>query len=188
MIVINECRINPDGKCLVIEATVDNLEYFDKVYIDSVIVNTDETYLPSDPNEEKGYKITFEGEKKHIKISITAKEMGMDNLNDNMFFIYVVAGGIPAEDTPCGMDNCYTMCVAVNMRPVYNMAMGYIKELGNTCNIPKGFIDMVLRLKAYDLSLRTGNYPMAIKQWKNFFKNKVSISTSNKGCGCHGLN
>lgn len=188
MIVINECRINPEGKCLVIEATVDNLEYFDKVYIDSVIVHTDLTYSESPSDDDAVYKVTFEGEnKKHIKISITAKDINLSTLNDRIFFVYVYSGGIPAVDTPCGMDNCYTMTVAVNWRPIYNMAMGYIKELGSDCSVPKGFMDMVLRLKAFDLSLRTGNFPMAIKQWDKFFINKVSVSTS-KGCGCNGYN
>lgn len=188
MIVLNECRISPDGKCLIVEATVDSLKYFDNVYIDSVIVDTDETYLPSGPNEEKGYKVTFEGENiKNVKLSITAKEMGLGTLDNNIFFVYVIVTptSIPSPDTPCGMDNEFVMGIAVNLRPVYNMAMGYIRELDDSCQIPKGFIDMILRLKAFELSLKTGNYPTAFHQWKTLFKNKVSVSPVKK-CGCHG--
>lgn len=189
MIVLNECRITPDGKCLVVEATVNNLSYFDNVYIDSVIVDTDKTYSAGGPSD-KGFKRTFEGEKiKNIRFSISAKDMGLSTLDNNIFFVYVYVtkDSIPSPDTPCGMDNEYVMGVAVNMRPLYNMAMGYIRELNDTCSVPKGFIDMILRLKAFKLSLKTGNFPVAFEQWDRLFNNKVSVS-SRKGCGCNGLN
>ena len=77
--------------------------------------------------------------------------------------------------------------IAVNLRPIYNMAMGYIKELDSNCSIPKGFIDMILRIKAFKLALKTGNYTVAFKWWDKLFKNKRSISI-NKRCGCNGIN
>lgn len=190
MIVLNECRITPEGKCLIIEATVSNLKYFDDVYIDSVIVDTNDTYSESGPSDNPKYTHTFEGEKiKHVRFSISAKDMNLSTLDDHIFFVYinVTKDSIPSPDTPCGMDNMYTMGVAVNMRPLYNMSMGYIRELESTCSVPKGFIDMVLRLKALDLSLKTGNFPMAFKQWDSLFKNKVSVSPK-RGCGCNGFN
>lgn len=109
----------------------------------------------------------------------------MDNLNDNILFVYVGVRGIPEPDTPCGMDNKYSVAVAVNLRPVYNMAMSYIKELESTCNIPRRFIDMILRLRAFELSIKTGNFLTAIKQWDKLFKNKRIVSPAK--CGCNGI-
>lgn len=124
---------------------------------------------------------------KGVRLCLSPKDINVPNLDNNIFFIYVIATGIPTPDTPCGMDNRFIMGVAVNLRPIYNMAMQYIKELDSTCSIPRGFIDMILRLKAFDLSLRTGNYQVAFKQWDKLFKNKISVSPT-KGCGCNGIN
>lgn len=218
MVILNECRIDHEGKNLIVEATVENLSYYKNVYIESIIVDTNDTYSPNGPSEKPVFSKTFEPEypkadtecscnpltvdegcdicdiytskkegTKHIRLSISAKDMNLSNLNDNIFFIYITATGIPAADTPCGMDNCFVIGVAYNLRPIYNMAIGFIKELDSNCSIPKGFIDMILRLKALELSLKTGNYPTAFNQWNKLFKNKVSVSTK-KGCGCHGIN
>lgn len=46
---------------------------------------------------------------------------------------------------------------------------------------------MILRMKAFDLAIKTGNFQAAFQQWKKLFKDKISFSP-NKGCGCHGFN
>lgn len=217
MIVLEQCRIDPSGKKLIIEAEVEDLKYYKDVYIDSVVIDTDKTYSPNGPSNTPVFSQTFipehmkvdtredcNGTKvnkncecgdvytsqkagiKRIRLCLTTNDLKMSSLDDNIFFVYIIATGIPAPCTPCGMDNQYIMGIAVNLRPIYNMAMRYIKELDSTCVIPKGFIDMILRLKAFELSLKTGNYPIAFKQWYNLFKNKISVSPS-KGCGCNGI-
>lgn len=215
MIVLNECRIDAEGKNLIIEATVDSLNFYDNVYIESVIIDTDKTYKASGPSSEDyvykkefdteesivttsdcGYVIPdrdrkcstlcIEGLKKHIRLVIPEKELNGASLNNNIFFVYIVASGIPGPCTPCGMDNKYTMGIAYNLRPIYNAAMGYIKELGNSCSIPKGFIDFILRLKAFKLALKTGHINEAIAMWEKLFKSKVNV-TRKSACGCGNL-
>lgn len=216
MILINECRIDDEGKCLVIEASVDSLDYYNKVYIDSLVIDTDSTFSANGPSSKPVYQkkfdpiyppvITEEGcvqledtencecrnvfteatYPRNIRIIIPEKELNGASLNNNIFFVYIVAAGYPKPNCPCGMDNMFTMAVAVNMRPIYNMAMGYIKELGSDCNIPKGFIDTILRIKAFELSLKTGHYTMAFEQWNRLFKNK-RIIPSKKSCGCGNI-
>lgn len=215
MIVLNECRVSPDGKALIVEATVENLSYYENVYIDSVVVDTQKTFLDSGPSSNPVFVKQFihedpetnvlennrlEADKncecydmtvsdkcgyKNIRLCISAEDMGLSNLNDDIFFVYVVATGSPAPCTPCGMDNQYVIGIAMNLRPIYNKAMSFIRELSNNCSIPRGFIDMILRLKAFELSLKTGNYPVAIKQWEKLSKDKVTITSKN--CGCNGV-
>lgn len=215
MIAINECRITDDGKCLIVEAQVINMSYYEDVYIDSVIIDTDKTYQEGGPSYNPVYQINYEASydnvgigcgklitsedckcgnvfvankgTKKIRLVLNKSDLIGSDLNDNIFFVYINATGYPAPQTPCGMDNSQVMGVAVNLRPIYNMAMSYIKELNSNCSTPKGFIDMILRLKAFELSLKTGNYTMAIKYWDKLFKNKVNVPTK-KGCGCHGNN
>lgn len=210
MVVFNECRIDKEGKNLIVDVSIDSLTYYKNVYLESITIDTDKTFIENGPSSNPIYTQTFEESDeikqnysgklengvfiigaeeesglKNVRLKLNYKELGLDNLSDNILFVYIGVGGIPEPNTPCGMDNKYSVAVAVNLRPVYNMSMGYIKELENNCTIPKGFIDMILRLKAFELSVKTGNYTTAIKQWDKLFKNKRIVST-NKGCGCNG--
>lgn len=217
MIVLNECRITEDGKTLIIEASVDSLNYFNDVYIKGVYIDTDETLSPSNTpssncvyiqefepqntavSTENGKVVTKNGDctctnvtagregKKNIRLYLSAKDLNMSSLDKNIFFVYVVATGYPDPSTPCTMDTSTVVGIALNLRPLYNEAMGYIKELNSSCSTPKGFIDMILRLKAFELALKTGNYTTAIKYWGRLFKNKISVP-SKKNCGCNGIN
>lgn len=210
MVVFNECRIDKEGKNLIIDVSVDSLPYYKNIYLDSITIDTDKTFIEHGPSStpiyntlfpeltdpEPDYSDTTENDifiieehkdkgLKNIRLELNYKELGLDNLNDNILFVYVGVRGIPEPDTPCGMDNKYSVAVAVNLRPVYNMAMSYIKELESTCNIPRGFIDMILRLRAFELSIKTGNFLTAIKQWDKLFKNKRIVSPAK--CGCNGI-
>lgn len=216
MIVLTECRIDQEGKHLIVEASVNNLSFYKNVYIDSIIIDTNETFSANGPSSNPIFTQQFSNEPykadvredcnavavdeeckcgdvytsqkalvKNVRLALTTKDLGLENLDDNIFFVYIVASGVPAPCTPCGLDNQYVMGVAYNLRPIYNMAMSYVKELNDECSTPKGFIDMILRIKAMELSLRTGNYTMAFKYWDKLFKNKVSMTPS-RGCGCNG--
>lgn len=216
MVIINELRITPDGGNLIIDASVENLSYYKNVNIAAVIIDTQDTFVSSGPSNRAIYHRSYESEHniistiddcgsiktedscecngiltaqkygtKHIRIVLTGKDLGV-SLNDNIFFVYIVANGIPSPCTPCGMDNLYTMGIAYNLRPLYNMGMSYIRELSEECSMPRNFIDYILRFKAFELSLKTGNYPLAIEYWRKFFKNMTSSISKSKGCGCHG--
>lgn len=192
MAVIEQCRIDPEGKYLIIEACVENLDYYENVYIDKVIIHTDENFPSDKPNDKTCVwpnELTLSSEKKfaegtkEIRLCLTAKDLKLNTLNDNIFFVYIITAGTVYPEPLCGMDHDTVMGVAVNLRPIYNLAMQYVKQLDNSCVIPKGFIDMVLRLKAFDISLKTGNFETAIKYWQSFLTHKIP-TVSIKNCGC----
>lgn len=190
MVKFTRCEIDERGEYLIIEASVDNMSYYNDVYLESISIVTDEEYSPDSVSNNKAYFKDFaddEGDytKKSVSLRICAKDLLSGNFNKNIFFVYVYATGYPDPSVLCGMDNCYTMTVAVNMRPVYNMAMKYINELNENCSVPRGFIDMFLKLKAFELSLKTGHINKAIHYWNTLFKDKKNVSF--KGCGCHGI-
>lgn len=219
MVVFNECRISPEGECLVLEASIDNLSWYKDVYIESVIIDTEETFTPGSPSHNPVYKKEYDKnvympvgtvEQKdcdavqtedtecrcgniytksrlgHIRLVIPKEKLAGNVLNDHVFFVYVTASGVPAPNTPCGMDNAWAMRVIVNYRLLYDMAMKYVRELNEDCEVPKGFIDMFLRLHAFQYALRTGNYMEAIDMWKRLFKGKHRIPVKSR-CGCHGI-
>ncbi len=211
MIIVNECRVSQDGKYLTIEAAVDNLSYYDTVYIDSVYIDTNETYISTgQPSEKAIYKYTFEAPEVedstaintyrddtngHViyqtkgnlvkKIRIILSDIDLSGISNKLFFVYIKAAGLTVE-VPCGMDNEYTIGVATYLKPLYNMIMGYIKELNNDCSVPRNFINLILRLKAFIISLKTGHYIEALKWWEKFFNGKIVLTS--KGCGCNGFN
>ena len=59
MVEFKELKITPDGKNLIINASIKDLEYYKDVYIDSVIIDTQDTYLPSGPSSNPIYTKNF---------------------------------------------------------------------------------------------------------------------------------
>ena len=50
MVEFKELRITPDGKKLIIDASVKDLQYYTDVYIDAVIIDTQDTYVANGPS------------------------------------------------------------------------------------------------------------------------------------------
>ena len=217
MIQFNELRITPDGKKLVIDASVKDLNYYNNVYIDAVIIDTQNTYVSSGPSSKPIFyyevntnpsviyalpecdgctpvrddvdkEICFTGleenEEKRIRLELDEKTLGA-SLSSDLFFIYVVAKGVPSAGTPCGMDNGTTLGVVANLYPYYRSLMNNLKEINNECETPKNFIDSLLRFKAFELSLKTGHYTQAIKYWNKFFT-RIKSNNIDTHCRCHG--
>lgn len=207
MIKFTKCTVTPDGKKLIVEACVSQESYYDNVYIDCLSIDTEDTFNPIGPSKEPLFTTTFQREVevdnpdwtpdngepetiieivrdfKNISLEFTPDMLGLSSF-DNLYFIHIKALGAPSPDVPCGADNIYTLGVAMNLVPVYNMQMGYLKELEHTCTIPKGFIDSILKSKALELALKTGNNLLAAKYWTKLFKDK-GVNTV-KSCGCNG--
>lgn len=88
-------------------------------------------------------------------------------------------------DTPCGKD-IVDKAAIYNKKSILDKGLSYLKELGNTCSIPKGLVDFILKLKALDIAIATCNYTEAIKYWKMLNRRQIKTATNN--CGCHGFN
>lgn len=215
MITLHECRIDSESNNLIISASIDTMDYYKNVYINSVKIHSSKTFMSG---EEPIWSTTFEQDHylvdtkegcgqlktedtdckcgnvftssiygtKSIKLIISNDEIQGADINKELLFVYIIAEGIPESDCPCGMDNGTIMGVAVNLKPIYNTMMSYIKETNNDCNIPKGFIDSILKYKAFTLCLKTGNYTEAIKKWDSIIKDREIVTSKN--CGCNGIN
>lgn len=195
MVVFNECRISDDGGCLVIDVSIDNLSYFNNCYIEGIFIDTDETLTPNGPSEnaisvdfDRDYcECTIEsGMVKSVRAFLRARDLNLGSLDNNIFFIYVKGGGYPDPGSPCGTDKEWHNCVTVDYKPLYDNAMYYVKEVADSCTIPRNFIDMILKLKAINVSLTTGNYPMAIRLWKQWKSTGRAQASSSNRCGCNG--
>ena len=201
MIHFNELFITPDRQHLIIDVTVKSDKYYKDVYIDSIVIDNQDTYVGTGPSTTPVYEFTIPTEGtvtlkklgktitptynyKHWRLELSTSDLTTGSF-DGIFFVYVRTKGTPAADTPCGMDNQTTMGVVANLYPFYRTMVNYMKEVEDECEVPKNFIDVLLRFKALELSIRTGHYAQAIKYWNKFFKS-IKSKTINTGCRCHG--
>lgn len=178
MLQFNELRITPDRKYLVIDVQVQPLDYYENIVVDTIVIDTQKTFSETGPSSKPFMTIDCEGAK-HVR-----KFIDIDTLADNLFFVYAIASGEPAEDTPCGMSGFLIMGVAYDKYPIYLQGMKLLNEIGG-CEPARNLIDYILQRKAFDISLQTGNYAKAIEYW-NAFYNVKERSISNFNCGCHG--
>lgn len=177
MMIFNELRISQEGKHLIIDVQVDALRYYDNVYIDTIIIDTQKTYSPLGPSSKPLFTIDC-GHVKHYRNFID-----IDSVSDNIFFVYVLSSGEPADDTPCDMDSSMILGVTYNKYPIYQQVIKMLNSIEG-CEPPRDLIDYILQQKAFDISLKTGNYTKAIEYWNIFFSD--TEKTINSNCGCHG--
>ena len=205
MIHYNNLYITEDSKYLVIDVAIDEDSTYDDVYLDRIAIDTQDTYITNGPsNNAKIFHIggdDIEGPSingieevknsgkdikkvKHTKLTLSAKDLGV-NLNKDMLFVYTIATGTPAPDTPCNCDVNKILSVVVNTYEVYKSIIPLIKEIGELCKDPISFIDRELQIKAVEYSIKNSNYLIAIKYWKKYFMDNTITSSSNK-CNCNG--
>lgn len=194
MVQFNELNVNLDRDALVIDVSIPNESYCEGIYIDSVVIDNQDTYVGVGPSSQPVYEYTVpftkknlggqdvENNIKHLRLTISSNEL-LCSL-DSLFFVYVRVRGTYGPDTPCGCDDITTMASVTNMKPFYDNIMQYIREVGNDCVQPKGFIDQFLRTKSLEIAIRTRNYPQAIKLWREHRGKTPRVVKG--GCGCHG--
>lgn len=177
MIQINELRVTQDKKHLIIDVQVIKMDYYENVYLDTIIIDTQKTYSALGPSNKPLMTIDC-GHSKHFR-----QYIDIDSIANNLFFVYVISTGDPSDDTPCGMDESMILGVTYDKYPMYLQGMKLINQL-NGCEPAGDFIDYILSNKAFDLSLLTGDYTKAIEYWNEFFDMKEKNISSK--CGCHG--
>lgn len=213
MVDFNELRVSPDRKNLIIDVSIKDLSYYENVYIDSIIIDTQDTYIPSGPSNSPifTYEVvsnvtpvyslpdcgcnqvqdyidkencfeTSNNEEKRVRLELD--NTALDNhLKGNLFFVYVITKGTPSSDTPCNMDNTINLGVTADTYPIYTNMLNSLKEL-ESCGTPKLFTDAFLRFKAFELSIKTGQYSQIINYWNKYFKS-LDIP-NNTNCSCNG--
>lgn len=185
MIHFNELRITDNH--LIIDISVLEETYYDNVFLDSIIIDNQDTYVGNGPSSHPVYSYTIPDEvSKFTQQSVSRKhfriELGIHDINPkDLLFVYIVTKGTPAADTPCGLDNSTTLGVVADMLPFYNQGMQYTKSLSNNCSISQDYIDFILKLNALKLSIKTGNYTKAIEYFKSFNSKMIY---KNGGCSC----
>lgn len=195
MLQWNELRVTPDGKYLIIDVQVQNMDYYQDVTLAALYLNIykkpEDFTAPMpdsksillwqyEPSKEKTEDTTTEeGElnSKHIR-----KFIDIDGLSENLFFVYAVADGEATPETPCGCADHVLIGITYNQGLLYKNSVNALSTI-NDCTPSLELIDYILNEKAFEISLKTGDYRGAIGYWNNVFKSKI---TATKPCKCHG--
>ena len=186
MIKFTELRVHKGH--LIINAEVrQTKDYYDGVWIKQIKIDTQDTFSSSGPSTHLVYESeVFDNHPRSVTLDLgpTAFNQELD-MNNTMFFVYAVAGGYPSHDVPCGFDDEVSVGVTFSLCPIYNETMQYVKEVENSCEIPRNFVNFILQLKAIEYSINSGHFTQAIKYYNKFYNKKFSASVVNP-CGCHG--
>ena len=177
----NELRITPDGKFLIIDVEVQNLDYFKDVYLESLQMNVypkADDFIEAMP-DSKSISL-WEGD--DVPRKRVRKYIDIDGISDNLIFVYAIAGGEPTEDTPCGVKEQLLVGIVYNKALLYNSSIKTINTIKD-CTPDKELIDQILKIKMFDLSIAIGDYKTAIKCWNSMFKKQI---TTKVNCGCYG--
>lgn len=208
MIRFNELKI--EDNYIIIDVQIEEEKYFKDMYIDSIVIDTQDTFIANGPSSKAIYTKTFnidvdpiyenkqcapvkkeeniytQGIDKYnrVRIYIDSKDLNVD-IHKTMFFVYVIAGGTPAADTPCRWDENKALHTLVDTQVLYNNMIQYVKELSKDCSTPDNFINAILQFNAVDLALKTNQYPLAIDLWKRFYSD-IESNVVLPNCGCNG--
>lgn len=85
MIKWNELRVTQDGKELIIDGSVKDLEYYKDVYIEEVVIDNQDTYVPNGPSSKPIFSYNVKSEtEKSIRLELDSKALGV-TINNTMF-------------------------------------------------------------------------------------------------------
>jgi len=191
MIDIKETYIGEGGEALYINAAVKSAEYYENVFISDLwIVNQDqykEGMKPENLTEgQYAYHESFKNAKT-IDGSILAEELMIPgSFRNGLFVIILKASGTPTSDTPCGMDNIYTITAVCNIQPLYKKVASTIKMMEfdvDNKQIPDEFINEFIKLRALEVEIKAGNYTQACILYKKYFIRNVKSTIK---CNCNG--
>lgn len=196
MIRFNELKI--ENNYIIIDVQIEEEKYFKDMYIDSIVIDTQDTFIANGPSSKAIYTKTFntdidinkeeiiytQGTDKYnrVRIYIDSKNLNVD-IHKTMFFVYIIAGGTPTADTPCRWDENKALHTLVDTQVLYNNMIQYVKELNKDCSTSDNFINAILQFNAIDLALKTNQYPLAIDLWKRFYSDiESNVVLPNYGC------
>lgn len=193
MVSINEFVIARDAKYLYLKASIDDMEYFENVFIDyleftlhKVVNGTIETSTIELNPDGTLHTESLETEVKNVDLTLTPQDLGLSDFQTPVIEVKVYTKGYPSADTPCGMDEEYVVGITYNESVLYDKGLSFIHQVGQDCNIPDDFINWILSSSAFDLALKSGNMNDALSWWVRLTSNRSNGYSRNSNCGCHG--
>lgn len=204
MIIFDQLRISDDGKRMYINAHVNKADYFNDIYIDSIVIQTADKVSetePGLPTSDYVYIKKVEENAKELNLVLEASDLSRSwesdpkaiafnrgDMSKTLFFVYIKCKGTPGSCTPCRLDEETTLGVVFDENVLHQKVMDYTKELVADCSVPSAFIDFILLWNAFKSAIETEHYIPAIKFFNMMFEEvgKSCQSRTIKTCGCNG--
>ena len=193
MVQFNELKfIAPN--ILQVNAQVIDLAYFDNVYIDSIIIDTEDTYCESGPSSNPAFSYQVPENTKEVRYAFDLSNFLCNN--PKMLFVWITAKGIPSQDTPCGLDKIATMQAVVDLTIIYEEAMRNLRCVLNGCGcnntkcvVDANFANFSLQYFRMETALKVGDWATAYEAYCFLLRKRPSkriVSNPRKPCGCNG--
>lgn len=204
MIIFDQLRISDDGKRMYINAHVNKADYFNDIYIDSIVIQTADKVSETDPGlptSDYVYIKKAEENAKELNLVLEASDLSRSwesdpkaiafnrgDMSKTLFFVYIKCKGTPGSCTPCRLDEETTLGVVFDENVLHQRVVDYTKELVADCSVPSAFIDFILLWNAFKSAIETEHYIPAIKFFNMMFEEvgKSCQSRTIKTCGCNG--
>lgn len=204
MIIFDQLRISDDGKRMYINVHVNKADYFNDIYIDSIVIQTADKVSETDPGlptSDYVYIKKAEENAKELNLVLEASDLSRSwetdpkaiafnrgDMSKTLFFVYIKCKGTPGSCTPCRLDEETTLGVVFDENVLHQKVMDYTKELVADCSVPSAFIDFILLWNAFKSAIETEHYIPAIKFFNMMFEEvgKSCQSRIIKTCGCNG--
>lgn len=193
MVIFDQLRISDDGKKLYVNAHVNSADCFNNIYLDRIVIQTQDQVSEADPltpGDACICQMQITDETKELNLVLDAStdfDSVYNTLSDKLLFVYIVCKGVPDPCTPCRLDELTTLGVTFDETMLYQKVMQYTRQLTDSCEIPKDFIDLILLWNGFKAAVETEHYIPAIDFWKKLFdSNNIAVYGTTKPCGCHG--
>lgn len=178
MIQFNELKITKDGLNLIIDVSIEKGDYYEDVFLDSIYIDTEETFTSSGPSDNCIYHKEIKDENtlksanlnpivstlssnyytgiKSYRLILNKQTLGAD-LKNHVFFVHVTAKGLPKPNTPCGQDKSLVTGTVLYLYPIFKKSLCYMEVLNKCCEVPTDFIHYILQVKSLEYSIKNSN-------------------------------
>ena len=182
------------SKTLRINAEVIDLEYYNNVYIQSIIIDTEDTVQETGPSDNAPFVLNLTGQPRSINTTIDVSSLVEGS--PKMLFVYIRCAGVPTTDTPCGLDNQDTMQIVIDYQQVYNIALKLAKCVtkcgcvDGACAIDTNFANFALQYFRMEEGIKNGNWSDAYDAYcwltRKAGNIKYKESNTSRRCSCNG--
>lgn len=203
MVIFNEVRLTEDKTSLVVDCSVEALDIYNSMYINTIYVDYYKNVTTAGVPSEKARKIYDRQDDTQNRqsvrrclneTSISIANFGTDVFEGGLFYVIVnCAGSLPASAATysCRADNTQDIAIVPDWKMLYQHGMGHVARLAMSascnCEDGAGLEQFALLWNAIRLAIAACDYKQVEKLWDKFLGissgNGVASSIS---CGCRG--
>lgn len=208
MIHFETLNVGDDGLTLNLKVSLDTNSIYTDIVISGIRIYPETNFVSTDSPGTAIYEELYDAStaSNTVEMAILPTDLTdplIVDFKSNLFFVLIecklrtvdaegntVLKSLEFSDLKCP-DKGYPSGVGVTCwkYPVYQASMNFVREVeNNCCDIPKSFLDFILRINAFRFAVRTKNYVLAIRYWKKFLlSSSLRKDTTKRGCGCRDV-